>query len=437
MSKLHRYQLDGARFIEANPFAFLMWSVGLGKTAATITAIRRLLKQCEIINVLIVGPRMVVEEAWPAELAKWAPDLSFELINGDRKARMRKAMQPCAISLISRDNIADLIQMFGSKFPFDMVVLDESHSVKSPSSKRFKSIRKIRHIPSRWVLLSATPASESLEGLWAQCFCGDGGARLGKSFTAFKQAFFEADYLGWKWSIRPGAEQKIYERIADITIAMRAEDYLELPERIDNVISVTLSASERRQYEQLERGYLLPVKAGEVITAANAAVLFGKLNQLSGGAIYNEQREPQILHSRKLEALDELVESANGNPVLVFYGYQHERDRILKGIKGAEELDVKRWNAGAQRVAVAHAASAGAGLNLQHGGHLMCWYSLPPSLELYTQACGRLHRQGQKRAVVIHHLITADTIDEEIFDLLRHKRAGQDRLLDALKRRAA
>jgi SNF2 family DNA or RNA helicase len=414
-----------------------MWSVGLGKTAATITAIRRLLQRCEIINVLIVGPRMVVEDAWPTELANWAPDLSFELINGDRKSRMRKAMQPCAISLISRDNIADLIQMFGNKFPFDMVVLDESHSVKSPSSKRFKSIRKIRHIPSRWVLLSATPASESLEGLWAQFFCGDGGERLGRTFTAFRDRFFEADYLGWNWTLRKGSEVQIRKRIEYVTHTLKAEDYLSLPERIDNVINVTLSASERRQYEQLELDYLLPVKNGEPITAANAAVLFGKLAQLSGGCVYSEDRSPMTLHTRKIDALDELVEVANGTPVLVFYGYRHERDRILGSIKGAADLDVAKWNAGRQRVAIAHAASAGAGLNLQHGGNVMCWYSLPPSLELYTQACGRLHRQGQKQAVVIHHLVASQTIDEDILALLQSKKAGQDRLLDALKRRAA
>ena len=435
MPSLHEYQRRAAQHIIDNPASALFLEVGLGKTAATLTALQHLVSTGDIYSALVVAPKRVAEEVWLQERDLWAPGLPMRLITGSRQERLRAAMDPAPIHIIGRDNLVDLVEQLGGRWPYQAIVLDESQGFKDSSSKRFKALRKVTKHHEHIVLLSATPASESLMGLWSQVFLADQGQRLGKSFTAFKQAFFEGDYMGWKWSIRPGAEQKIHERIADITIAMRAEDYLELPERIDNVISVTLSAAERRQYEQLERDYLLPVKAGEVITAANAAVLFGKLNQLSGGAIYDEQREPQILHSRKLEALDELVESANGAPVLVFYGYQHERDRILKGIKGAEELDVKRWNAGAQRVAVAHAASAGAGLNLQHGGHLMCWYSLPPSLELYTQACGRLHRQGQKRAVVIHHLIATDTIDEEIFDLLRHKRAGQDRLLDALKRR--
>ena len=430
---LHKYQERGAEFIADNPFAFLAWEVGLGKSAATITAVSRLIKSGEILSPLVIAPKTVVENTWPSELGMWS-DLSVSLIVGDAKERMRATMRPADVHCIGRDNVPWLVETFGQKFPFDTLIIDESQGFKSPSSKRFKSLKKVRKYIDRVVLLSATPATESYEGLWSQLYIGDGGARLGKSFTSFKQAYFETDYLGWTWTLRKGGAEQIQSRITDVVDALKAEDYLELPPRIDNTVGVHLDKASRRAYEALERDYLMRHK-GEIVTAANAAVLAGKLLQLTSGQIYDEDKNVVEVHEGKINALEELVDAMNGNPLLVFYSFRHEADLIEARIKGAEPLDVTKWNRGEQRVAIAHPKSAGAGLNLQHGGHTACWYSLPWSLDLYIQACGRLHRQGQKATTVIHHLIVADSIDEDVMAALAAKADGQERLMNALKRR--
>ena len=428
-TSLHNYQRRVAQHIVDHPASAVFLHVGLGKTAATLTA---LLAADDAISILVVAPKKVAEETWLAERDLWAPELTMRVITGNPKQRMSGVLSPERVHVVSFDNVEWLVKTFGAKWPYNVLVLDESQKVKDPSTNRFKALKKVRHLFDRVILLSATPASESRLGLWSQYFLADGGQRLGKTFTSYKEAFFESDYMGWSTTIRRGAEEKINARIADITIAMKADDYLDLPERIDIVNPISLP--NMPQYEQMERDYLLPLKNGAV-TAVNAAVLFGKLCQLSSGCIYDEDRVTHTLHTAKMDALTELVDSANGNPVLVFYAYQHERERLLT-IKGAEPLDVKKWNAGLQRVAIAHPKSAGAGLNLQHGGSVMVWFSLPASGDLYTQACGRLHRQGQKETVIIHHLIATGTIDEEIMALLQGKHASEQAFFEALRSRA-
>ena len=434
MPSLHSYQRHGVEHIKTNQSVGLFLEVGLGKTATTLTALRDLIRSGEVLAPIVIAPKTVAEETWPAEVAIWTPDLKIEMITGTPKERMRKVMTPADLHVIGIDNVAWLVETFGGKWPFDTCIIDESQKFKDPSVKRFKALKRVAKHFDRVVILSATPATESLMGLWSQIFLLDQGQRLGKSFTAFKQAYFESDYMGWKWSPRTGSEKVIRDRIGDICISMRAEDYLELPPRIDNTIRVSMDDASRRAYAAMERDYLMRHR-GEVITAANAAVLAGKLLQLTSGQIYDEDKNVVEVHEGKINALEELVDSMNGNPLLVFYAYRHEADLIEARIKGAEPIDVTRWNRGEQRVAIAHPKSAGAGLNLQHGGHTACWYSLPWSLDLYIQSCGRLHRQGQKATTVIHHLVVPESIDEDVMAALADKQSGQDRLLDALKRR--
>lgn len=432
---LHAYQTRMAEFM-INSTACLCWAeVGLGKTASALTAIRRLIAYGEINHALVVAPKRVAEHVWQAERDLWANDLSISLAVGTPKQRIQAITAGRHITVIGRDNVTWLVEQFGKHWPFDALILDESQSFKDPSSKRFRALKKVARQHGRVILLSATPASESLLGLWSQVYLADQGERLGKTYTGYKSAFFESDYMGFRWTPKRGAEAAIHGHLTDIAVSLRAADYLNLPERIDNPIHVYLDADEMDRYRTLEQEALLPLVDGNNIRAINAAVLFGKLAQLSGGAIYDEDGSEHVIHERKIEALKELVEGMNGQPLLVFYGYQHEKSRILNAIKGAEELNVSKWNRGEQTVAVAHAASAGAGLNLQHGGNQMAWFSLPPSLELYVQACGRLHRQGQKSTVIIHHLITVGTLDERIIDMLTHKALTQNQLLDAMKMR--
>ena len=429
MKTPHAYQDAGTLHILTRQFSYLMWSVGLGKTCSAIMALEELKLSGELDGALIVSNKLPTEHTWVNELSTWGSTMSKTIVAGNPLQRSRNAMKTSEVHLVSRDNVPWLVDNFQNQWKWETLVLDESQSFKTPSSKRFKALRKVRSKFKKVILLSATPASESLEGLWSQFFIGDGGERLGKSFTAFRQKFFECDYMGWNWKLKPGAEKEIYERIADVVHVLKAEDYLELPERVDVKVDVHLSASEMKKYKELEKDYILQLN-GDNVTAANAAVLFSKLSQMSSGEIYSEQGLMR-LHDRKIEALQELIEQANGENVLVFYSFKHEVERIL-GI-GGEMLDVKKWNEGKQKIAVAHAKSAGAGLNLQSGGSVMCWYSLPPSMDDYTQACGRLHRQGQTKTVVIHHLVAKDTIDEHILNLLTEKSFNQERLLDALK----
>lgn len=430
---LHPYQERAVEWIIDNPGAGLYLACGLGKTASTLTAISRLVKDGEVFSVLVVAPKRVAEYTWLQERDKWAKHLRMTVISGDQKERMRKVFEPTEIHTISFDNLPWLVEQFGKRFPYDMLVIDEASGVKNPQSKRFKALKKVRKEFSRVVILTGTPAPNSLLDVWGGVFLLDGGERLGRTFTAFKQAYFESDYMQWRWTPRKNSESEIYSKLADICMSMRAEDYLSLPDRIDNMVTVKLTAKEFDAYKRLARDFVLATDGG-TITAVNAAVLCGKLQQMASGQIYLEDRSIETIHSQKLDALSEIIDAAQGHPVLVFYQFQHERDRILAEIEGAADLDVNLFMAGKQPVALAHPASAGHGLNLQSGSSEMVWYSLPWSLELYQQACARLHRQGQTKTVVIHHLIVSESIDSEIVDALRNKATTQDSLINALKK---
>lgn len=432
---LHGYQQRMAEHVVANPAACLFAEVGLGKTAACLIALERLVESGEAWSVLVVAPKRVAEHVWLQERDKWAPGLGMRLLAGGPKERLRAAMDPAPVHVIGVDNLQHLIDALGDRWPYQMLVIDESHQFKDQGTGRFRKLRKVVGHHERTVLLTATPASESMLGLWSQVYLCDQGKRLGRTFTAYRDAFFQGDYMGWKFSVRPEGEREIYRRISDIAVSLRREDWLELPELVSNVIEVEWDEAERREYERFERDCVMRLADGEVVTAVNAAVLFGKLLQMTGGGLYREDGAVEVVSEAKLDALKELIEGMHGKPLLVFYGFVGERDRILASVKGSAALDVEKWNRGEQKVALAHPASAGAGLNLQHGGSAMCWFSLPPSLEKYTQACGRLHRQGQTERVVIHHLIVPGTIDGDVMQMLRDKQVGQDRLLNALKRR--
>lgn len=436
MKKLHNYQIKSADHIIKNKFSYLMLEVGLGKTASTLTALNTLFNSGDVISALVIAPKRVAESVWLEECQMWSPDITMTVIKGTPAERLKLIKSKSQIKVIGRDNIKWLIDNFEKKWPFDCLIIDESQSFKDPSSQRFKAIKKVRKHIDRVILLSATPCSEGLMGLWSQVYIGDGGQRLGKSFTAYKQAFFESDFMGWKWEPRKGSETALFSRIEDVSISMTADDYLTLPERVNNVIAVKMSDAEMAIYQKMEKDYILPVLDSEII-AANAAVLWGKLHQLSGGAMYDADRNPVYFSDVKIEALNELIESANGQPVLVFYGYRHELDRIKKAIKGSQELDVVKWNKGLQPVALAHAESCGAGLNLQHGGNIAVWFSIPASLGQYIQACGRLHRQGQTKSVIIHHLIAEGTIDEDVMAALKDKGDVQKMVIQRFKKSLA
>ena len=431
--KLHDYQLRMAEHMVEHRGAMCWSEVGLGKTAATLQALRMMKARGEPIQVLIVAPKRVSEHVWEAERDLWAPKMPMLVIKGNPAQRLRALRTPCAVKVIGRDNVKWLVDELKERWPFNVLVVDESQGFKSPSTARFKALRRVKF--DRVILLSATPASEGLLGLWSQCYLADRGERLGKTYTAYTNAFFVGDYMGWNLTPRPNAEKEIHARVKDITVAMRAEDYLDLPERVNSNTVVEMLPGELRVYEQLRRDALLPIANGEPITAANAAVLWGKLHQLSGGAIYDEGKDVHVFSNAKLAGLQDVIEGANGNPVLVFYGYRHEIDRI-QAATGAELLDVDRWNAGLQKVALAHPDSCGAGLNLQHGGSIAVWFTLPARLGQYIQACGRLHRQGQTRPVFLHHLVVAGTTDEVVLARLGEKSTTQVELLRAMVRPA-
>ena len=432
MQTLEPYQRRMADRIQIGTGTYLALPVGLGKSAIASTAVERMVDAGEAWSALVIAPKKVAEHTWPEEVKTWAPGLSVSLIVGTPKERLRAVMRSAALHVIGIDNVQWLVETFGAKWPYHVLIIDEAQRFKDPGGKRFKALKKVMRNFDCVVLMSATPASEALLGLWSQIYLIDGGQRLGRTYSQFRGAFFESDYMGWNWSLRQGAEVEIHRRLADVMVSLDAGEHVQLPERIDNYIRVLLPDVEMERYRQMERDYLLPFN-GQEITAANAAVLSGKLLQMAGGAAYGEDGRVIEIHSAKLDALLDLVDAANGNPVLVFYGYHHEVSRIKRAIKGAEELDIDKWNAGKQRVALAHPASAGAGLNLQFGGHVVCWYSLPWSLELYIQACGRLHRRGQKERVIINHLVAEGTIDNDVVSALADKDSSQRRLLDAIR----
>lgn len=435
----HHYQEIATAMIVNHPYCALLLDMGLGKTVSTLTAIDLLLDRIEISRVLIVAPKRVAEHTWPAEIRKWdhLQHLRCSVAVGTAAERREALARDADIYVINRENVPWLVDEIGRKpWPYDMVVLDELSSFKSHTAQRFKALRRVRGGMARVVGLTGTPTPNGLLDLWPQMYLIDEGKRLGRTFSGYRARYFDPDKRNrvqiWTWKPKPGAEEDIYRTIGDIALSMQAKDLLHLPERTDVDVPVALAAPARQAYERLERELVLQLPEG-VVQASQAATLLNKLLQMAGGCAYGEDDAVVPVHGAKLDALEDLVEQANGKPVLVYYGYRHERERIMERIPQAQDLDPDRWCAGEQPVALAHPASCGHGLNLQAGGSIMIWYSLPWSLELYEQANARLYRQGQTDPVRIYHLIASGTVDEQVKAALQRKAIGQTALLEALK----
>jgi hypothetical protein len=438
----HPYQEQAVAFALANPNCYLMLGMGYGKTAVALTVMElaiNVLGDCN--RVLVVGPKRVAETVWHTEIAKWthlAP-LTVALAIGDRMDRLLALDRNALVTVINRENLPWLVKQYGKAWPFDAVIFDEASGLKDGSSLRVRAMKAIRQRLKRLILLSGTPAPNNLLELHASYFLLDGGVRLHRTLTTYREAFFEPDkrdkYRIYTWKLRPGADQEIYQRISDITF--RCEVDLGVREMHVSV-PVTIPL---RDYRRLERDYLLALQDG-TITAANAAVLTGKLLQLSGGAIYGTEGEVIPLHDAKLDRLEELINDAMGQPVLVMYWFKHELARIKARFPLAEVFDgensLRRWRAGQTPLMLLHPASAGHGVDgLQHGGNIIVWYGPTYSLELFQQANARLARQGQQNTVVVNVLTATGTIDEDVLSLLQTKQASQSNLLEALQRRAA
>ncbi|MBC2723238.1 DEAD/DEAH box helicase [Desulfosporosinus sp.] len=438
----HEYQDYAKDFILEHPACGLFLDLGLGKTVITLTAIIELLfDYFEVAKVLVIAPLRVAQDTWSRECEKWdhLRHIKISKVLGTEKERRLALHRKADIYIINRENVEWLVKYH--RWDFDMVIVDELSSFKSPSSKRFKSLRKVRPNFKRVVGLTGTPAPNSLLDLWSQINLLDRGERLGRFIGNYRRDYFEPDKRNkqviFSYKLKADAEEAIYKKLSDICVSMKARDYLEMPKRVDNRIEVSMSEQEMALYKQLEREMLLPFKEGD-IDAVNAAALSNKLLQMANGAVYDENRAVRLIHHKKLDALEDLVEASNGKPVLIFYGYIHDRDRIAERFKVSEiktSEDIEVWNQGEIEIAVAHPAAVGHGLNLQAGGSTIIWFGLTWSLELYQQANARLWRQGQKDTVVIHHIITKGTIDEQVMKALERKHIGQKALIDAVRAR--
>lgn len=438
----HDYQKYATQFILTHPIAAVFLEMGLGKSVITLTALFDLcLDQFLIRKVLVIAPLRVARDTWPSEIKKWdhLDGLLYSVVVGTEAERRAALMRTADVYIINRENVDWLITKSKIPFDFDMVVIDELSSFKSYQAKRFKSLLKARPTVRRIVGLTGTPSSNGLMDLWAEFRVLDLGQRLGRYITHYRNAYFTPDKRNgeviFSYKPLPGAEEAIYEKISDITISMKSCDYLKLPECVINEVSVVMSEKEMSIYDGFREDMVTKIKDQE-IDAANAAVLSGKLLQMANGAVYDEDKKALHIHDRKLDALEDLIEGANGKPVLIAYWYQHDAERIkarfdVREIKTSK--DIEDWNAGKIPAAIIHPASAGHGLNLQTGGSTLIWFGLTWSLELYQQTNARLYRQGQKETVIIHHIVTKGTIDEQVMKALRKKEKTQDALIDAVK----
>lgn len=440
--KPHEYQVYATEYILNHPIAAVLLDMGLGKSVITLTAIFDLTLDSFLVRkVLVIAPLRVARDTWPAEIEKWdhLKGLKYTVAVGSEVQRKTALMKRAQVYIINRENVEWLISRSGIPFDFDMVVIDELSSFKSHQAKRFKSLMKVRPKVNRIVGLTGTPSSNGLMDLWAQYRLLDMGQRLGRFIGRYREDYFVPDKRNqqviFSYKPKPGAEEEIYKLISDITISMKGTDYLKLPELVINEVDVKLSEKEMKTLDTMKRDLITTVK-GEEITAANAAALSGKLLQMANGAVYDDQGTVLYIHDRKLDALEDLIEAANGKPVLIAYWFKHDLSRIQKRFE-VEVLStsdsIKRWNDGEIPIAVIHPASAGHGLNLQAGGSTLVWFSLTWSLELYQQTNARLWRQGQKETVVIHHLIAKGTIDERVMQALNDKNNTQSALIDAVK----
>lgn len=441
--KPHNYQQFATDFILNQSICCLMLDMGLGKTVITLTALWQLaLDSFDVSRVLVIAPKRVAEDTWPKELAKWEhlTGLTSSLVLGSAAERKAALQRKAFLYIINRENVAWLVK--NHYWDFDMVVIDELSSFKSNKAERFKAMKKVRPMVTRIVGLTGTPAPNTLLDLWPQMYLMDMGQRLGRFIGGFRDRFFLPDKRNreiiYSYKPREGAEDAIYALISDICISMKAADYLDMPERIDNRIEVSMSPKERKLYDDFQKDMVLSID-DEELDAANAASLSNKLLQMANGAVYGEDKKVIPIHDRKLDALEDLVEAANGKPLLVAYWYKHDLQRIKARFKNARCIDTAKdiddWNAGKIPLALIHPASAGHGLNLQDGGCTIVWFGLTWSLELYQQLNARLWRQGQKHMVVIHHIVTKGTHDEDVMRALENKDTRQSALIEAVRAR--
>lgn len=455
-SDLHEYQDFCVEYLKTHPEAMLILEMGLGKSAISLTAILDLMfDSFDVGKVLVIAPLRVAKTVWPEERETWehASFLRMSVMVGNAKQREAALHTPADVYVINRENVkwlTDYLEKRRKPWPFDMVVIDELSSFKNHQSQRWKALRKVRPKIQRIVGLTGTPAGNGLMDLWAETCIIDGGERLGRFIGRYREAYFKPagmnPYTGtvYNYVPRPGAEEAIYSRISDISVSMKALDYLDMPDQVTVNHFVDMNEDERYYYDRM-RAELVTHVEGEEIDAANAAVLSGKLLQMANGAVYNESKAMRVLHDRKLEMLGDLIEQANGQNVLVAYWFQHDRRRVREYLSGMgyeprdikTDADIADWNAGKIQVGMISPASAGHGLNIQKGGHILIWFSLVWSLEMYQQTNARLWRQGQKEVVTIHHILTRDTVDEDVMRALERKDTTQQNLISAVKARLA
>ncbi len=444
----HNYQTFATEYIENHKIAAVLLDMGLGKTSITLTAINNLLfDSFDVHRVLVIAPLRVARNTWSAEMDKWEhlSDIIYSIVVGTEKERLSALSTKADIYIINRENVQWLIESSGIPFDFDMVIVDELSSFKNHQAKRFKAFMKVRPSVQRIVGLTGTPSSNGLMDLFAEFKLLDMGERLGRFIGQFRTAYFKPDRMNGPivYSYKPlsGAEEQIYKKISDITISMKAVDHLQMPKLVSSEYAVYLSDEEKERYEEMKRDLVLSLPDGE-ITAANAASLSGKLTQMANGAVYSDDEGIVHIHDRKLDALEDIIEAANGKPILVAYWYKHDYDRIIKRLSeigtAYQKLDtdasIRKWNEGKLPVALIHPASAGHGLNLQSGGSTLVWFGLTWSLELYQQTIARLWRQGQtSNTVSVLHLTAKGTIDERIMRALSLKENTQTALIDAVK----
>ena len=443
----HEYQKYATAYIISHPISAIFLDCGLGKSVITLTAIKALFESETICKVLVIAPLRVARDTWPEEIKKWdhLSSLEYRVAVGTEAERKSAIRDNAPVTIINRENVDWLINKSGLPFDFDMVVIDELSSFKSYGSKRFKALLKVRPFIKRIVGLTGTPSSNGLMDSWAEFRILDFGKRLGRYISRYRLSYFQPDrrnaQIVFSYSLLPGAEDAIYEKISDITISMKSVDYLDMPECIMNVKSVYMTDAEKSVYDDLRKDMVIKMKDKE-IDAANAAVLSGKLQQMANGAIYDDENTTHIIHDRKLDALEDIIEAANGKPILVAYWFKHDLTRITERLHKigvdfqniSSPQSIRNWNEGKISVGLIHPASASHGLNLQSGGNTLVWFGMTWSLELYQQTNARLWRQGQKsETVVITHIITAGTIDEDILKALDGKEKTQNALIDAVK----
>lgn len=440
--KPHEYQSYATEFILSHPISAVFLEMGLGKSVITLSAIFDLcLDSFLVCKVLVIAPLRVARDTWPAEIKKWdhLKGLSYSVVVGTEKERIDALKKQSTLYIINRENVDWLVHKSGIPFHFDMVVIDELSSFKSYGAKRFKSLLKVRPSVKRIVGLTGTPSSNGLMDLWAEFRILDLGQRLGRYISHYRNTYFKPDkrnaQIIFSYKPLPGAEDEIYKQISDITISMKSTDYLKMPEYVSNEVFVTLSDKEWKVYSDFKEDMVTNL-GDEDIDAVNAAVLSGKLLQMANGAVYDSENKAHVIHDKKLDALEDLIEGANGKPVLVAYWYKHDLERIkdrfpVRQIQSSK--DIEDWNNSKIPIAVIHPASAGHGLNLQSGGSTLIWFGLTWSLELYQQTNARLYRQGQNETVVIHHIIAKDTIDEDVILALTRKEKTQASLINAVK----